>query len=106
MTAATECGFETLPHPPYFPDTAPSDFYLFIKLKFHLRGTQYGSSEGVIEAVNEYLEDQDKAFCFEGITKLEQRWNKCIALKGYYIEKYLANFLFLGSLKYKGLRTV
>ena len=52
MTAGTECGFEILPHPPYSPDMAPSDFYLFPKLKSHLRGTQFGSNEGVIEAVN------------------------------------------------------
>ena len=80
MTAATECGFEILPHPPYSPDMAPSDFYLFQKLKSHLLGTYYGSNEGVIEAVNEYLEDQEKAFYFEGIRKLELRWAKCIAL--------------------------
>ena len=53
MTSATECGFEILPHSPYSPDRTPSDFFLFPKLKYHLRGTQYGSSEGVIEAVNE-----------------------------------------------------
>ena len=46
MTAATVCGFEILPHPPYSPDMAPSDFYLFPKLRSHLRGTQYGSNEG------------------------------------------------------------
>ena len=33
MTAATECGFEVLPHPPYSPDMAPSYFYLLLKLK-------------------------------------------------------------------------
>ena len=27
-TAATECGFEILPHPPYSPDMASSYFYL------------------------------------------------------------------------------
>ena len=54
-TAATECGFEVLPHPPYSPDMAPSDFYLFPKLKSNLRGTQFGSKEGVIAAVNEYF---------------------------------------------------
>ena len=64
MAAATECEFEILPHPPYFPDMAPSDFYLFPKLKSHLRGTQYGSNEDVIAAVNEYLGDQEKAFYF------------------------------------------
>ena len=45
LTAATEWGFETLPYPLYSPDKTLS----------HLRGTQYGSNEGVIEAVNEYL---------------------------------------------------
>ena len=32
ITATTECGFEILPHSPYSPDMAPSDFYLFPKL--------------------------------------------------------------------------
>ena len=67
---------------------APSDLNLFQKLKSHLSCTQYGSNKGVIEAVNEYLGDQEKAFYFEErIRKLEQRWAKCIALKGEYIEK-------------------
>ena len=79
MAAATECGFEILPHPPYSPDMAPSEFHLFPK-------TEIPSSwyEGVIEAANEYLGDQEKAFYFEGIRKLDQRWAKCIALKGRY----------------------
>ena len=75
------------PHPPFSPDMAPSDFCLFPKLKSNLRGTQFGSNEGVIEAVNENLGDQEKDFYLEGISKLEQRWTKCIALKGDYIEK-------------------
>ena len=45
------------------------------------------SNEGNTEAVNEYLWDQEKAFYFDRIRKLEQRWAKCIALKGDYIEK-------------------
>ena len=71
---------------PTFSDMAPSDFYLIPKLKSKLRGTQYGSNESVIEAVNEYFGDQEKASYFEGTRKLEQRWAKCIALKGDYIE--------------------
>ena len=39
-----------LQYPPYSPDMAPSDFYLFPKLKYHLRGTQYRSNECVINA--------------------------------------------------------
>ena len=63
-TAATECGFEILSHSPFSPDITPSDYYLFQKLKSHLRGTQYESNEGVIEAVNEYFGDQEKVFHF------------------------------------------
>ena len=40
------------------------------KLKSHHCGTQYGSNEGVIEAVNEYLGDQENVLYFEGIRKL------------------------------------
>ena len=57
ITAATESGFEILLNPPYSPNIAPFEIYLFPKLKSHLRGTQYGSNEGVIEEVNEYLGD-------------------------------------------------
>ena len=83
MTDVTECGFEVLPHPPYSPDMAPSDFYLFPKLKSNLRGTQFRRNEGVIAAVNEYLEDQENDLYLQARTD----WTKCIALKGDYIEK-------------------
>jgi len=33
-----DTGFQQLSHPPYSPDLAPSDFYLFCHLKKHLRG--------------------------------------------------------------------
>ena len=71
--------------PPFSPDMALSDLCPFPKLKSNLRGTQFGSNEGVIEAANEYLEDQEKDFYLEGICKLEQRWTKCIALNADYI---------------------
>ena len=33
MAEIHNCGFELLPHPPYSPDLAPSDFHLFPNLK-------------------------------------------------------------------------
>ena len=80
MTAATECGFEILPHSQYSPDIASSDFYLFPKLNPNFRGTctQYGSNEGVIEAVDEYLGDQVKAFYFKGIRISNGDWQSAI----------------------------
>jgi len=34
-----------LPHPPYSPDLAPCDFYLFSKLKLKLKGHHFGTME-------------------------------------------------------------
>ena len=62
-----------LSHPPYSPDMAPSDFCLFPKLTSHLPGTQYGSNESAVEAVNEYLGDQENAFFLKGIRAYEQK---------------------------------
>ena len=72
MNAATECGFEVLPHPPYSLDMAPSDFYLFPQLKSNIRGAQFGNNEGVIAAVNEYLQDQENDFYLFGRDKQAQ----------------------------------
>jgi hypothetical protein len=61
---------------PYSPDFAPSDFYLFPKLKTKRRVRRFGSNEGVMEAVNELFEDQYREFSFEGLNKLEHMWIK------------------------------
>lgn len=87
MAAARQCGFELLNHPPYSPDLAPSDFYLFPKLKSVLRGRVYDTDSDVIDAVNEFLTGQDSSFYYDGIAKLEERWEKCVRARGDYIEK-------------------
>jgi histone-lysine N-methyltransferase SETMAR len=82
----TACGNEILPHPRYSPDLVPSDFYLFPKLKIKLRGRRFGSNEGIIEAVNEFIEDQNREFYFEGLNMSQHRWANCIVIEGDYIE--------------------
>jgi histone-lysine N-methyltransferase SETMAR len=61
MAAATDRGFKMSPHPPYSTELAPSDFYLFPKLKTKRRGRRFGSNEGVMEAVNEFFDDQNSS---------------------------------------------
>ncbi|CAK9795997.1 Histone-lysine N-methyltransferase SETMAR [Anthophora plagiata] len=79
--------FEILPHPPYSPDLAPSDFHLFPKLKTFLAGKRYQTNEEAIEAVNEYFCELEESHFRVGIEKLEKRWIKCIELRGDYVEK-------------------
>ena len=85
VASANECGFKMLPHPSCSPDLAPSDFYLFSQLKFHLRGQRFDGDHGVFDAVEAYLGAQDASFFHHGIAKLEQRWAKCIEVRGDYI---------------------
>jgi hypothetical protein len=33
----------SLPHPPYLPDLAPADFFLFPKMKMQLKGPRFHS---------------------------------------------------------------
>ena len=79
--------YEILPHPPYFPDLAPSDYFLFSNLKTWLGGKRFSSNEEIIAATNEYFKRLDKNYFLEGIKKLEYRYYKCIQLKGDYVEK-------------------
>jgi len=76
-----------LEHPPYFPDLAPCDFCLFPKLKLFLAGQHFSSNQEVIAAVEGYFAKLMKNRYRDGIMVLEHRWNKCISLKGDYVEK-------------------
>ena len=87
MQTIKDCGFELLDHPPYSPDLAPSDFYLFPKMKNELRGKHFSDNDDVIDAVNDFLGGQSKSFYKEGIMKLQERWSKCVSMKGSYVEK-------------------
>ena len=87
MAAAAECGFEILPHPPYSPDLAPSDYHLFRKLKSRIRGRRFDDDNDVMVAVDEVLMGFPSEFYLEGIATLEHRWNKCIEVGGDYVEK-------------------
>jgi len=56
--AVRDCGIVQLDHPAYSPDLAPSpsDYFLFLSLKSHLRGVHYPDDEALKEAVKEWLE--------------------------------------------------
>jgi len=77
-----ELGYELLPHPPYSPDLAPCDFFLFPNLKKSLAGQKFASNEEVVSATEAYFADLEKTYFSDGLKKFEHRWVKCIELKG------------------------
>ena len=86
-SAIEESGFELIDNPPYSPDMAPSDYFLFPNLKSCLRDERFESNSYVISCVNEHFEGKDKGYFRKGVVKLEQRCDKCIEVEGHYIEK-------------------
>jgi histone-lysine N-methyltransferase SETMAR len=61
------CGWE-IPHPPVSPDLASSDFYLFPKMKEHLRGQLFHSNEDVQNEVKKWLRAQDAFYFMKDLT--------------------------------------
>jgi histone-lysine N-methyltransferase SETMAR len=87
QAAIQQCGFQQLNHPPYSPDLAPSDCFLFRVMKKFIQGKRFSSYEEVKEAVMTWFEEQSKDFFSRGIKSLQQKWVKCIELLGDYIKK-------------------
>ncbi|PNF32834.1 hypothetical protein B7P43_G04338 [Cryptotermes secundus] len=51
METLRKLKWNLLTHPPYSPDLAPSDFYLFGRLKLDLQGMRIVDNDAVIQAV-------------------------------------------------------
>ena len=87
LQTANDLNIEILPPPPYSPDLAPSDFFLFPKLKKQLKGNHFDSDEDVILACDNWFSSKNRLFYSEGLFKVTQRWQKCLNSGGGYIEK-------------------
>ena len=75
-------GIKTVPHPPYSPDLAPCDFWLFPKL----RGCRYETIEEMKEAVMKVIDTVTQENFDGTFQKLLEQYNKCIAAGGEYFK--------------------
>ena len=82
-----EFRWETLAHPPYSPDLAPSDFFLFPNLKGHLKGTRFQSLDEAKKQVITWCQRQPREFYKDGLYRWIHRLRKCIDVNGAYVEK-------------------
>ncbi|UYV63580.1 hypothetical protein LAZ67_2004876 [Cordylochernes scorpioides] len=75
-----------MPQPPYSPDLAPCDFFLFPKLKRPMKGRRYATLDEIKTASKEELQKilkNDFLKCFED---WKNCWHKCIISHGDYFE--------------------
>jgi [histone H3]-lysine36 N-dimethyltransferase SETMAR len=83
-----ELGYELLPHSPYSPDLAPSDFFMFADLKRMLAGKKFSTNEEVIAEIGAYFEAMSKSYYKNGIEKL---YDRCISLYRCIFERFQDN---------------
>jgi histone-lysine N-methyltransferase SETMAR len=79
-----ELGWELLPHPPYSPDLAPSDFHLFRSLSNFLREKHYDDLQHLKSDIDTFFSSQSEEFYRHGIFQLPKRWGAIIDSNGEY----------------------
>jgi transposase len=67
-------------HPPYSPDLAPSDFWLFPALKMGLRGRSFGTVKYIKENTDARLRAIKKEDFHQFYNNWIDKWNKCVCV--------------------------
>ena len=91
-----------LPHPPYSPDLAPVDFFLFPKLKRMLSGRKYGSRNAMASAVYQCLKRIPKTYYENAFPKWLKRLKLCVSHKWEYLKETKNNVSCAFSLVFIG----
>lgn len=83
---AQKNGLAFSPHPAFSPDLAPSDFYLFGKVKDAIKGMEFESEEDLLDEVIKVLSQISREELESVMDEWEQRLLACIANGGDYVE--------------------
>ncbi len=79
-------NMEVLPHPPYSPNLAPSDYFIFDRIKAEIRGHHHQSIQDMQTAVFRTLRSIPAQEFHDALNILPLRWMKCIWSGGAYFE--------------------
>ncbi|XP_037789796.1 histone-lysine N-methyltransferase SETMAR-like [Penaeus monodon] len=60
------CRYDIFSHPPYSPDTAPSEFHLFPSMKSFLKCKRFQDDENLISEITSWLQTQPADFYKRG----------------------------------------
>ncbi|CAD6197225.1 unnamed protein product [Caenorhabditis auriculariae] len=77
-------GWHVLPHPPYSPDLAPSNHYLFSELQRALAGQKFDNEKQVRPWLTNWFKAQPATFWRQGIYTLPRQWQQTIDAHGEY----------------------
>jgi hypothetical protein len=75
-----------IPHPPYSPDLAPCDFFLFPKMKLELQEHRFDITEEMQDKSQRVLDTLKEKDFQEAFQKWRRRWDRCLHAGGNYFE--------------------
>jgi len=78
---------EVFDHPPYSPDLALSEYHLFIHLTKWLASQSSEDDDRLKTGVTTWFKSLTADFFDTGIRKLMPRYQKCVEVRGDYVEK-------------------
>jgi len=81
-----ERSISVITQPPYSPDLAPSDFWLFPTLKTDLKGMRFATMEDIKSNVTAELRTIPKEAFHQCFQQWQDRWSKCVRAQGSYFE--------------------
>jgi hypothetical protein len=81
-----------VPHPPYSPDIAPSDFFLFGYLKHKPQGCSYDSADELFSAIMDLAENLGKSLLHRVFDEWMPRLHLVVESGGEYIQIYHKNY--------------
>jgi len=82
------------PYPPYSPDLAPCNFWLFPKVKMTMKGKRFESIQDIMLATTAQLRTLTKENLQNCFRKWQERWDKCVQSEGEYFEGINGNVSF------------
>ncbi|KAL4143544.1 hypothetical protein QTP88_005863 [Uroleucon formosanum] len=82
----TKHGIPVASQPPYLPDLAPCDFFLFPKIKMVLKGKRFQDVDEIKQNATEQLRGVSKNDFTRCFQKWQERWRTCMDSEGAYFE--------------------
>ena len=81
-----ENGVQHVTHPPYYPDLAPCDFFLFPAIKKELKGKPFETVEDARAFVEDQISGMGQSEWAGAVDSWFRRMGKCIHADGEYFE--------------------
>jgi hypothetical protein len=83
--AIQELDCKILPHPPYSPDLAPSDYHVFLSLSNNLHGVSFNNDTEFQNWLDDFFTAKPVDFFKYWIENLPERWEAVVNNGGKYI---------------------